>query len=73
MRKIVLINCLWAAVAAGAFFIGQKDKASKSIENNNLPNSTLTLQRKGVSTQILAIGPASQEQPKDLKALLKIH
>ena len=40
MRKIVLINCLWAAVAAGAFFIGQKDKASKSIEKNNLPNST---------------------------------
>ena len=39
MRKIVLINCLWAAVAAGAFFIGQKDKASKSIEKNNLPNS----------------------------------
>ena len=40
MRKIVLINCLWAAVAAGAFFIGQKDKVSKSIEKNNLPNST---------------------------------
>ena len=40
MRKIVLINCFWAAVAAGAFFIGQKDKVSKSIEKNNLPNST---------------------------------
>ena len=40
MRKIVLINCLWAAVAACAFFIGQKDKVSKSIEKNNLPNPT---------------------------------
>ena len=39
MRKIVLINCLWAAVAAGAFFIGQKDKVTKSIEKTNLPNS----------------------------------
>ena len=29
MRKIVLINCLWAAVAASAFFIGQKDKVTK--------------------------------------------
>lgn len=39
MRKIVLINCLWAAVATGAFFIGQKDKVTKSIEKTNLPNS----------------------------------
>ena len=39
MRKIVLINCLWAAVAASAFFIGQKDKVTKSIEKTNLPNS----------------------------------
>ena len=33
------INCLWAAVATGAFFIGQKDKVTKSIEKTNLPNS----------------------------------
>ena len=39
MRKIILINCLWAAVATGAFFIGQKDKVTKSIEKTNLPNS----------------------------------
>lgn len=43
MRKIILINCLWAAVATGAFFIGQKDKVTRSIEKTNLPNSTSDL------------------------------
>ena len=32
MRKIILINCVWAAVAAGAFFIGQKDNAKIQLK-----------------------------------------
>ena len=38
MRKIILINCVWAAVAAGAFFLGQKDNANKP--NQAISSST---------------------------------
>ena len=35
MRKIILINCVWAAVAAGAFFLGQKDNANNPNQANS--------------------------------------
>ena len=35
MRKIILINCLWAAIATSAFFVGKKDKSPSSSKNSN--------------------------------------
>ena len=35
MRKIILINCLWAAIATSAFFVGKKDQSPSSSKNSN--------------------------------------
>ena len=38
MRKIILINCLWAAIATGTFFLGKKDKDPNSVQNSEAVN-----------------------------------
>ena len=38
MRKIILINCLWAAIATGTFFLGKKDKDPNSVQNSGHVN-----------------------------------
>ena len=43
MRKIILINCLWAAIATGTFFLGKKDKDSNSVQNSGAVNVSRNL------------------------------
>ncbi|MDB4711281.1 hypothetical protein OAF35_01285 [Verrucomicrobiales bacterium] len=43
MRKVILINCLWAAIATGTFFLGKKDKDPNSVQNNGAGNVSLNL------------------------------
>ena len=43
MRKIILINCLWAAIATGTFFLGKKDKNSNSVQNSGAVNVSRNL------------------------------
>ncbi|MEC7862778.1 MAG: hypothetical protein VYC70_09155 [Verrucomicrobiota bacterium] len=38
MRKIILINCIWAAIATGTFFLGKKDKDPNSVQNSGHVN-----------------------------------
>ncbi|MDE0569782.1 MAG: hypothetical protein OSB44_03825 [Verrucomicrobiales bacterium] len=38
MKKIILINCLWAVIAASAFFLGKKDQGSNSVQNSGAVN-----------------------------------
>ena len=43
MRKVILINCLWAAIATGTFFLGKKDKDSNSVQNSGAVNVSRNL------------------------------
>lgn len=43
MRKIILINCLWAAVAVGTFFLGKKDHGFDSLQNSGAVNDSRNL------------------------------
>ena len=43
MRKIILINCLWAAVAVGTFFLGKKDQGFDSLQNSGAVNDSRNL------------------------------
>ena len=43
MRKIILINCLWAAVAVGTFFLGKKDQGFDSLQNSGAVNGSRNL------------------------------
>ena len=43
MRKIILINCLWAAVAVGTFFLGKKDQGFDSLRNSGAVNDSRNL------------------------------
>ena len=43
MRKIILINCLWAAIATGTFFLGKKDKDPNSVQNSEAVNVSRNL------------------------------
>ena len=43
MRKIILINCLWAAIATGTFFLGKKDKDPNSVQNSGAGNASRNL------------------------------
>jgi len=43
MRKIVLINCLWAAIATSAFFLGKKDQDPNSVQNSGVVNVSRNL------------------------------
>ena len=67
MRKIILINCVWAAVAAGAFFLAKK--ITPTIQTKRTPR----LQPNPISptikalTRIQAIGLAYQAKQAQLK------
>ncbi|MEE3176320.1 MAG: hypothetical protein VX269_03105 [Verrucomicrobiota bacterium] len=43
MRKIILINCIWAAIATGTFFLGKKDKDPNSVQNSGHVNVSVNL------------------------------
>ncbi len=43
MRKIILINCLWAVVAVGTFFLGKKDQGFDSLRNSGAVNDSRNL------------------------------
>ncbi|HIG84663.1 MAG TPA: hypothetical protein EYG40_12705 [Verrucomicrobia bacterium] len=43
MRKIILINCLWAAIATSAFFLGKKDQDPNSVQNSGAVNVSRNL------------------------------
>jgi hypothetical protein len=43
MKKIILINCLWAVIAASAFFLGKKDQDSNSVQNSGAVNVSRNL------------------------------
>ena len=43
MRKIILIHCLWAAIAVGTFFLGKKDQGPDSVQKSGAVNDSQRL------------------------------
>lgn len=40
MKKIIILNCIWAAIATGAFFLGKDDQESTSSQNDSSFNKS---------------------------------